>query len=71
MTNNGCAEMVHVALQKRGFSVVEASMAPGVSTRPQGIPDLILCDVNMQNVDGYRTSLRCDDPATIRSRSFL
>src|SRR5262245_51321082 len=59
-------EMVHVALQERGCSVVEAENgAHGIELARKEIPDLILCDVNMQKVDGYGTlsSLR-DNPVT-------
>ena len=59
-------EMVRLALQQRGFEVIEAdSGARGIELARTELPDLILCDVNMQGVDGYHTlsSLR-DDPAT-------
>jgi two-component system sensor histidine kinase/response regulator len=59
-------EMVHLALRQRGYNVVEAENgAVGIEKARKELPDLILCDVNMEKVDGYLTlsSLR-SDPAT-------
>ena len=59
-------EMVHMALQQKGFEVVEAENgALGVDAARKVLPDLILCDVNMEKMDGYLAlaSLR-NDPAT-------
>ena len=59
-------EMVHMALVERGFDVIEAENgAVGIDKARRELPDLILCDVNMEKVDGYRTlaSLR-GEPAT-------
>src|SRR5512133_138324 len=59
-------EMVHMALEQKGFEVVEAENgATGIETARKVLPDLILCDVNMEKVDGYLTlsSLR-SEPAT-------
>ncbi|HHY86106.1 MAG TPA: hybrid sensor histidine kinase/response regulator [Verrucomicrobia bacterium] len=59
-------EMVHLALQQKGFEVVEAENGErGIEIARKELPDLILCDVNMQKVDGYHTlsSLR-NEPAT-------
>jgi two-component system, sensor histidine kinase and response regulator len=58
-------EMVHLALQQRGFQVVEAANgAEGIEMARKELPDLILCDVNMDKVDGYLTlsSLRKEAP---------
>jgi two-component system, sensor histidine kinase and response regulator len=58
-------EMVHLALQQRGFQVVEAANgADGIEMARKELPDLILCDVNMDKVDGYLTlsSLRKEAP---------
>lgn len=58
-------EMVHLALQQRGFLVVEAANgADGIEMARKELPDLILCDVNMDKVDGYLTlsSLRKEAP---------
>jgi signal transduction histidine kinase len=59
-------EMVHMALEQKGFEVLEAENgAAGIETARSALPDLILCDVNMEKVDGYLTlsSLR-KEPAT-------
>jgi two-component system, sensor histidine kinase and response regulator len=59
-------EMVHMALAQKGFEVIEAENgAVGIDKARKELPDLILCDVNMEKVDGYLTlsSLR-SDPTT-------
>lgn len=59
-------EMVTMALQQKGFDVLEAGDgASGIEIARQHLPDLILCDVNMEKVDGYLTlsSLR-NEPVT-------
>jgi len=59
-------EMVHMALEQKGFEVLEAENgAAGIEAARKVLPDLILCDVNMEKVDGYLTlsSLR-SEPAT-------
>ena len=56
-------EMVNLALRQRGYDVVEAENgAVGIEKARAERPDLILCDVNMEKVDGYLTlsSLRSD-----------
>lgn len=60
-------EMVHMALQQKGFEVLEAENGlRGVELAQKALPDLILCDVNMDQMDGYLalSSLR-RDPATV------
>ena len=59
-------EMVQMALRQRGYDVVEAENgAVGIEKARKELPDLILCDVNMEKVDGYLTlsSLR-NEPTT-------
>jgi two-component system, sensor histidine kinase and response regulator len=59
-------EMVQMALQQRGYDVIEAENgAIGIEKARSERPDLILCDVNMEKVDGYLalSSLR-NEPAT-------
>ena len=59
-------EMVHMALAHKGFEVLEAENgAVGVEVAGRALPDLILCDVNMEKMDGYLalSSLR-NEPAT-------
>src|SRR6266436_9907750 len=59
-------EMVNLALSQKGYEVVEAENgAKGIDLACKELPDLILCDVNMEKMDGYRTlsSLR-NEPST-------
>jgi len=59
-------EMVNMALCQKGFEVIEAENGgEGIEIARKELPDLILCDVNMEKVNGYATlsSLR-DSPAT-------
>src|SRR5258708_2589798 len=59
-------EMVQLALRQKGFDVIEAENgATGIELARRELPDLILCDVNMERVDGYLTlsSLR-NEPST-------
>src|SRR5436309_1402419 len=59
-------EMIQLALRQKGYEVIEAENgAVGIEKARKNLPDLILCDVNMEKVDGYLTlsSLR-GDPAT-------
>jgi two-component system, sensor histidine kinase and response regulator len=59
-------EMIQMALRQNGFEVVEAENGEkGIELARKELPDLILCDVNMDKVDGYLTlsSLR-SDPST-------
>jgi len=56
-------EMVRMALAQRGYEVIEAANGvAGVEAAQKLMPDLILCDVNMEKMDGYATlsSLRND-----------
>src|ERR1022692_1722280 len=65
-------EMMLLALRQRGFQVIEAENgALGIELARKELPDLILCDVNMEKVDGYLTlsSLRSD--ATTASIPFI
>src|SRR5882724_536450 len=60
-------EMVHLALHQQGFDVIEAADGTvGVDLARKELPDLILCDVNMEKMDGYEalSSLR-NEPATL------
>jgi two-component system, sensor histidine kinase and response regulator len=59
-------EMVQLALRQKGYDVIEAENgAIGIEVARRELPDLILCDVNMERVDGYLTlsSLR-NEPVT-------
>jgi signal transduction histidine kinase len=59
-------EMVQLALRQRGFEVLQAENgAVGIELARKELPDLILCDVNMEKVDGYGTlSSLHSEPAT-------
>jgi len=49
-------EVVQMALQHAGFEVIDASDGSiGVEMALAQLPDLILCDVRMEKMDGYRT----------------
>jgi signal transduction histidine kinase len=59
-------DMVRIALTERGYEVVEAADGTrGIELARSELPDLILCDVRMERVDGYLTlaSLR-EEPST-------
>jgi two-component system, sensor histidine kinase and response regulator len=59
-------EMVHLALAEKGYEVIEAENGfVGIEKARKELPDLILCDVKMEKVDGYLilSSLR-NEPAT-------
>jgi two-component system sensor histidine kinase/response regulator len=59
-------DMVKLALMDRGYAVIEAENgAAGIELARRELPDLILCDVRMERVDGYLTlaTLR-EEPAT-------
>ncbi len=58
-------EMIHLALKQKGFDVIEScNGADGIEKARHELPDLILCDINMEKVDGYLTlaSLRNEAP---------
>jgi two-component system, sensor histidine kinase and response regulator len=59
-------EMVRLALVEKGFDVIEAENgALGIEKARKELPDLILCDVNMEQVDGYLTlSALRNEPTT-------
>lgn len=59
-------EMVQMALMQRGYEVIEAANgAIGVEVARKELPDLVLCDVNMEKLDGYGTlSALRNDTAT-------
>lgn len=49
-------EMVNMALTQRGYEVIEANNGTiGVEAAQKQLPDLVLCDVNMDKMDGYAT----------------
>jgi len=49
-------QMVQLALAQKGYDVIEAGNGvSGVEVAQKELPDLVLCDVNMQKMDGYGT----------------
>jgi two-component system, sensor histidine kinase and response regulator len=65
-------EMVHMALAQKGYDVVEAENgAVGIETARRALPDLILCDVNMEKVDGYSTLSSLRNEPTTSSIPFI
>jgi two-component system sensor histidine kinase/response regulator len=49
-------EMIQLALRQKGYEVIEAANgAEGIEKARKELPDLVLCDVNMEKVDGYLT----------------
>ena len=55
---------------QKGFEVIEAENgAAGIEMARKELPDLILCDVNMEKVDGTARFLHC--AASRRPPPFL
>jgi two-component system, sensor histidine kinase and response regulator len=49
-------EMVRMALAQKGYEVLDAENGTvGIDMARKQLPDLILCDVNMEKMDGYLT----------------
>jgi signal transduction histidine kinase len=59
-------EMILLALRQKGYEVLEAQNGQeGIEMARSQLPDLVLCDVNMEKVDGYLTlSTLRGEPAT-------
>ncbi|MEY2467117.1 MAG: two-component system, sensor histidine kinase and response regulator [Verrucomicrobiota bacterium] len=65
-------EMMQLALSQRGFEVVEAQNGEkGIVTAEKELPDLILCDVNMEKLDGYGTLSALRSSPTTASIPFI
>jgi two-component system sensor histidine kinase/response regulator len=65
-------EMVQMALSQKGYEVVEAENgAIGVETARRALPDLILCDVNMEKMDGYGTLSNLRNEPTTAAVPFI
>ena len=65
-------EMIQLALRQRGYEVVEARNGQeGIEKALQELPDLILCDVNMGKVNGYRTLAALRDETSTASIPFI
>src|ERR1043166_1564897 len=65
-------EMVQLALSQKGYDVIEAGNgALGIEVARKVLPDLILCDVNMEKMDGYRTLSTLRNEASTASIPFI
>lgn len=65
-------EMMLLALRQRDFEVVEAENGEkGIELARRDLPDLILCDVNMDKVDGYLTLSSLRSEPTTASIPFI
>src|SRR3954470_11925014 len=65
-------EMVLLALSQKGYEVLEAGNgATGIEVARKELPDLILCDVNMEKVDGYLTLSSLRNEAATASIPFI
>ena len=65
-------EMVHLALSQRGYEVIEAGNGvSGIEVAQKQLPDLILCDVNMEKLDGYSTLSSLRNEATTAAIPFI
>jgi DNA-binding response OmpR family regulator len=65
-------EMVHLALSQKGYEVIEAGNgSTGLQVALKELPDLILCDVNMEKMDGYRTLSSMRAEPTTASIPFI
>jgi len=65
-------EMVRMALAQRGYEVIEAPNGlAGVEVARKQLPDLILCDVNMERMDGYATLSALRNDQTTSTIPFI
>jgi two-component system sensor histidine kinase/response regulator len=66
-------EMIRLALEQQGFEVIEATDSnEGVTQARQQLPDLILCDVNMDKAGaGYTTLAKLRENATTAAIPFI
>jgi signal transduction histidine kinase len=65
-------EMIHLALKQKGFDVIEAANgAEGIEQARKELPDLILCDINMEKVDGYLTLSSLRNEASTAAIPFI
>ncbi len=65
-------EMVRMALNQRGYEVIEAGDGvAGVEVARKQLPDLVLCDVNMEKLDGYGTLSALRNDSTTATIPFI
>ena len=66
-------EMIRLALAQHGFEVIEAGDShEGISMAREHLPDLVLCDVNMDKAGaGYTTLAKLREDATTAAIPFI
>jgi len=66
-------EMIRLALEQQGFEVIEATdSTDGVAQAREQLPDLILCDVNMDKAGaGYTTLAKLRENVTTAAIPFI
>ena len=66
-------EMIRLALEQQGFEVIEATDSmEGVTLAREHLPDLILCDVNMDKQGaGYTTLAKLREDITTAAIPFI
>jgi signal transduction histidine kinase len=66
-------EMIRLALAQHGFEVIEAGDSQeGISMAREQLPDLVLCDVNMDKAGaGYTTLAKLREDATTAAIPFI
>ena len=66
-------EMIRLALEQQGFEVIEAmDSAEGIALAREHLPDLILCDVNMDKAGaGYTTLSKLREDAATAAIPFI
>jgi signal transduction histidine kinase len=66
-------EMIRLALEQQGFEVLEATDgAEGIAQAREQLPDLILCDVNMDKAGaGYATLAKLREDTTTAAIPFI
>lgn len=72
--DNAVRKTITTMLVHEGFSVIEASDGNvGITLARQHLPDLIICDVQMPEMDGYEVirSLQSDDTTSLIPFIFL
>jgi two-component system sensor histidine kinase/response regulator len=66
-------EMIRLALERHGFEVLEAANSDDGTTKArEHLPDLIICDVNMDKADaGYNTLAKLREDAATATIPFI
>lgn len=66
-------EMIRLALEQQGFDIIEAANSvDGASKAREALPDLILCDVNMDKAGaGYTTLAKLREDAATAAIPFI